>query len=302
MVGFVQSCEGGWLCQGFILSGGAFTLLPDAPGSLPGGTFPMAINVSGQVAGWFVDTCICEAHAFVFSGGSYTRVDRPGYVNTSSRGINDLGQLPGSSFQCFGCSLADGFILSQGVFTAFEVPVANSGTEVTGINNAGDFAGYYFVEPNYHAFVVNAGTLTLIEHPDATQGTAIWGQAINAARQLVGSYVAADGLQHGFLASVSVIYSATVQQPINPDGSSVFNAKRGVVPVKFTLAVNGTPTCQLPPATLSLTRTAGGALGVVNESDFTQPSDNGSNFRVTLAVANMFTTLVQVRSEVAPTG
>jgi hypothetical protein len=29
-----------------------------------------------------------------------------------------------------------------------------------------------------------------------------------------------------------------------------------------------------------LTRTAGGTLGTINESDFTQPSDSGSNFRV----------------------
>jgi hypothetical protein len=89
-----------------------------------------------------------------------------------------------------------------------------------------------------------------------------------------------SGFEQVFLASPSPVYSATVQQPIKSDGSSVFNAKRGVVPVKFTLAVNGTPTCQLPPATLSITRTAGGALGAVNESDFTQPSDSGSNFRV----------------------
>ncbi len=37
-------------------------------------------------------------------------------------------------------------------------------------------------------------------------------------------------------------YVAQVQQPINADGSSVFNAKRGVVPVKFTLNLNGMAT------------------------------------------------------------
>ena len=87
---------------------------------------------------------------------------------------------------------------------------------------------------------------------------------------------------HGFV-TAAVSYSATVQQPINPNGSSVFNAKRGVVPVKFKLAVNGSPTCQLPPATVSLSRTAGGTLGTINESDFLQPSDNGSNFRIDTA-------------------
>ena len=58
----------------------------------------------------------------------------------------------------------------------------------------------------------------------------------------------------------------------------MFNAKRGVVPVKFVLATNGVPTCQLPPATISLVRTAGGTLGSINETDFTQPSDVGSSF------------------------
>ena len=73
---------------------------------------------------------------------------------------------------------------------------------------------------------------------------------------------------------------AAIQPPINANGSSVFNAKRGVVPVKFTLTSNGTPTCQLPAATISVARTAGGMLGAINESDFTQPSDTGANFRI----------------------
>ena len=74
--------------------------------------------------------------------------------------------------------------------------------------------------------------------------------------------------------------TAAIQPPINANGSSVFNAKRGVVPVKFTVSINGSATCQLPPATISLVRTAGGTLGAVNVSDFIQPSDVGSTFRV----------------------
>ena len=68
--------------------------------------------------------------------------------------------------------------------------------------------------------------------------------------------------------------------PVNSDGSSVFSAKRGVVPVRFTLALNGTPTCQLPPATIALIRTAGTAPGSIDESVFLLASDSGSNFRI----------------------
>src|SRR5207247_4075922 len=57
------------------------------------------------------------------------------------------------------------------------------------------------------------------------------------------------------------IYAAQVQQPINADGTSVFSVRRGVVPVKFTLTQGGVATCDLPPATIAVTRTAGGTTG-----------------------------------------
>jgi probable HAF family extracellular repeat protein len=79
---------------------------------------------------------------------------------------------------------------------------------------------------------------------------------------------------------VPIVFKATVQQPINLDGSSVFNASRGVVPVKFALTQNGSATCSLPPATIALTRTAGTTTGTVNESAYTNPADSGSNFKI----------------------
>jgi cell division septation protein DedD len=75
-------------------------------------------------------------------------------------------------------------------------------------------------------------------------------------------------------------YAAQVQAPINPDGSSTFNVRRGVVPVKFNLTLGGIATCDLPPATIALTRTAGGVIGEINESDYSGNADTGSNFRI----------------------
>lgn len=77
-----------------------------------------------------------------------------------------------------------------------------------------------------------------------------------------------------------VSYTATIRPPVNQNGSSIFNLKRGVVPVKFTLTANGVSTCNLPPATIELVRTIGVVIGTVNESDFIHASDTGSNFRV----------------------
>jgi len=74
-------------------------------------------------------------------------------------------------------------------------------------------------------------------------------------------------------------YSATIQPPINAGGTSVF-ASRGVVPVKFKLSLNGAATCQLPPATISLSRTSRTTVVPVNESEYHPPSDRGSNFSI----------------------
>ena len=75
-------------------------------------------------------------------------------------------------------------------------------------------------------------------------------------------------------------YQATIQPPINADGSSVFTVKRGVAPIKFTLAAGAFPVCALPPATIAVTRTAGASTGSVNESTYVAPADTGSNFRI----------------------
>ena len=75
-------------------------------------------------------------------------------------------------------------------------------------------------------------------------------------------------------------YVAQVQQPIDPDESSVFNVRRGVVPVKFTLTHGGVATCALPPATIALTRTAGVTIEEIDESVYSGSADSGSNFRI----------------------
>jgi len=95
-------------------------------------------------------------------------------------------------------------------------------------------------------------------------------------------------VQNVTLTGTAIELDASIQQPINADGTSVFNASRGVVPVKFTLQQNGVPVgknpgpvgCQLPPATIGIIRTAGGTIGPIDESVFEMSADSGANFRI----------------------
>ena len=74
---------------------------------------------------------------------------------------------------------------------------------------------------------------------------------------------------------------ANPQQPINAEGTSIFNVKKGVVPVKFRLTCGGNPTCDLPPATIAVTQTSDSVTSrVVNESVYSGSADSGSNFRI----------------------
>jgi hypothetical protein len=75
-------------------------------------------------------------------------------------------------------------------------------------------------------------------------------------------------------------YSGQIQQPINADGTSIFSVRRGVVPVKFTLTQGGVATCNLPPATIAVTRTSGQTTGAIDESAYAGAADTGSNFRI----------------------
>ena len=117
-----------------------------------------------------------------------------------------------------------------------------------------------------HLFVSDTGGGTVGEY-DATTGAVINASLISGLNGPTGLVVVQP-------------YSAQIQQPINLDGSSVFSMKRGVVPVKFTLSQGGNPTCTLPPATISVIRTAGGALGSIDESAYLSSADTGSNFRI----------------------
>ena len=58
-----------------------------------------------------------------------------------------------------------------------------------------------------------------------------------------------------YLRVLTAIFDAQLKPPLNPDGSSAFKAGR-VVPVKFTLTADGAPTCNLPPAEISLASVA----------------------------------------------
>jgi probable HAF family extracellular repeat protein len=254
-----------------------------------------AINASGQVAGEssVPGSCI---HAFRTSANTPINpatddLGTLGGTDSTAAGINDSGQVVGSA-AIGGDTSAHAFRTSANgpinPATDDLGTLGGSNSSALGINNFGQVVGWSELTVNVnnrHAFLYNGGVMydlnDFIVSGSEWELTHAWG--INDAGQIAGQgtqnctpYWICSG--RAFL--LTPIYKAFVQQPINADGSSVFKATRGVVPVKFTLTENGTSTCALPPATISVTRTAGGTLGAVDENSYSIAANSGSNFRI----------------------
>jgi uncharacterized membrane protein len=140
--------------------------------------------------------------AFVLDRGRFSAFDVPrARRETSATGINDHGQITGSSVD------ADGGIRGylrdrRGRLTDIDVPGAVA-TAPAGINNRGQIVGRYYEsapirgpEARFRGFLLDGRKLTRIDVPGALQTQAV---DINKRGEVVGEYVDADGAFHGFV-------------------------------------------------------------------------------------------------------
>jgi len=269
----------------------------DDIGRFPGGladSHARAINLSGQVVGAFTTTDTIELHAF------RTAPNRPinpatddlGTLNLTTAdlsdayAINSFGQVVGYSYCC------DEFFFGHAFRTGPNRPIDPATDDLgtlggnlslaTGIDNFGQVVGYSNLSADsfvYHAFLHSGGVMHDLNHLiPASSGWELRAAAgINDKGQ-----IAASGNRNGSFRALLLnpIYRAFVQRPIDADGSSVFSAKRGTIPVKFAVTKYGKyASCSLP-ATIAVTRASGGTLIPVDENTYSKDEDNGSNFRI----------------------
>jgi probable HAF family extracellular repeat protein len=260
----------------------------DDLGSLGGGgSFADGINASGQVVGEsFIGG---KVHAFRTAANSAINpttddLGTLGGANSEALGINDSGQAAG-------WALTSNNAATHAFRTAPNSPINPSTDDLgtlggayssaAGLNTFGQVVGMAYISGNTaaHAFLYDNRVMhDLNNFVPAGTGCVLVSAAGISDRGQIAANGNCDDQPHAVL--LIPIYKAFVQPPINAHGSSVFKTKRGVLPVKFTLTQEGLSTCSLPPATIAVTRTAGGTLGSVDERSYMTNADSDSNFRI----------------------
>jgi hypothetical protein len=170
----------------------------------PAATNTKGIQISnnGTIAGFFFDSRNVVKGFTRTSSGTFSPpiVDPNDNVgDTAALGVNRWGKVVGDFEQISGgVRTFHGFSLSKGVFTTFDVPGAFF-TSSHGINDEGDFVGFYGTTNNFSqgsAFAVIEGKLTSFSVSGSAETSAL---GINNDETIVGFYADSSNVFHGFI-------------------------------------------------------------------------------------------------------
>ncbi len=194
-----------------------YTFKPVTKFDYPGApvTTALGIDDSNNVVGYYIPEGEDYANGFErYADGSFSApIIAPGdkVFQTQAAAINNAGIVAGYYDVDFGGG-RHGFFLKDGVYTTFDYPGA-VGTEIHGINDAGDFVGTY-TNPDftYGAFASVGGNLVAITIPDSTY---ISPSDINNDGEIIGWYNTPTN-SVGFL----IEGDGTYHYPLNARGSS----------------------------------------------------------------------------------
>jgi probable HAF family extracellular repeat protein len=190
--------------HGFLYSAGAFTTMDDP--NNPTSSEATSINNSGQIVGSFTLDApeggheFEGAHAFLFSGGTFTTLDYPavGVDHTTATKINSSGTIAGTYRVQ---EAPSGFLDVGGIFSTVNAPVGlGCCTHDNGINDAGNIVGQYkFPDDSAprQGFVDMGGVFTTLDYPGASDTFA---EDINNLGDVVGFYSDLSG-KNGYLYS-----------------------------------------------------------------------------------------------------
>lgn len=196
------------------LSSNAQTTIFSVPGAGTGdgqGTFPVSINSSGLVAGYYLDSS-SMAHGFTYKSGVITTFEAFGNAAfTYVSGMNESGTIVGwfQGHSSLSTGSLFGFVRSSsGAYTVIQGAIGNQDNQIstypTAINSSGEVAGYIQNTGSIpvEAFTYNPATqaYTVIDVPKALAFTGMTEHAVamNDSGELAGGVENSLGYFYGW--------------------------------------------------------------------------------------------------------
>jgi probable HAF family extracellular repeat protein len=201
------------------------------------------INNARLVTGYYVDAN-SVSHGFVWQAGAFQTIDYPGAVYTALFAVNNLG-VAGGYYGDGTAEHAVTYSVPNGTWGALPDIAGYPNNECCGINDAGVAVGnaYSADFSTAVAYIWHPGkaAYSFFAEPDA-QPYSTYPNAINNKGQVVGFYVDASGVSHGFLkqgktyttidapeATNTYPYAINNSGTIGGDQVDVVNAQQGYV-------------------------------------------------------------------------
>jgi hypothetical protein len=208
--------------------------------------------------------------------GNFSHFSRDAETRNDNAMLTMAGTISGSIFNIAGTVTSLGYNLFSGSTFGFSTATGDQFNTHPMLGPLQDNGGPTFT----HALLPGSPAIDMAKNfSDSSTDQRGSGYARAVDNASIANATDGDGTDIGAF-EVQPAYSAQIQQPINADGTSVFNVRRGVVPAKFTLTLNGVATCDLQAATIGVYRTGTGGNEPIDESVYTGPADTGSNFRI----------------------
>lgn len=205
--GYFGDMNGG--LHGFFRSvSGAITTF-DAPGASTmngAGTIAHEIESTGGIVGMFNDANLAF-HGFLRApDGTFTVLDAPGAgtgVNsgTIAYSINASGTVVGA-IQITTPSAGHSFLrTSSGNYSVFDSAITRAQYSwAYGVNDSGTIVGTYSDGTEAHGYLRNPdGTFVVLDAPNAATPGGTFAEAINAHGAVIGHYLDAQSITHGFV-------------------------------------------------------------------------------------------------------
>jgi hypothetical protein len=164
-----------------------------APGAV-NGTWAQDVSDEGVIIGRYYDADL-HSHGFILDHGQFRKVDFPGAIETTVRGIRGAERLTGNYIDSVG--FETGFVRDRYGFHSVLYPNSDS-TDVWDTARDGLMVGDWSdIAGNIYGYSLRSGHFRNLNVPRAAGVTSIRG--VNAQEMMVGVFADAAGLLHGFV-------------------------------------------------------------------------------------------------------